>query len=317
MRVAQDQADSLRTPPALDVTARPLSADAPDGEPTADSGTPRAPLLVVASGKGGGGKTFMAGNLAFAFRAMGYHPLLVDMDWGLANVDVALGLAPTRHIGHVLAGDCTLDEAMIEHEGVVILPNGCGQPELAALEDERRSALVGQIETARPDRDFLVFDTHPGIGALTVDVAREARATLIVSTPEPTALTDTYALFKVLGEGAMRGPVGLVINQAGSIAQAHQAASLLDSVSQRFLDRGIASWGYVLMDTAVRQSVQQQRALLSVAPRAEAARLVRQVAGTVAALIDPAGREKQGGGRSLLGGRFGGTRRTAGLGRGG
>jgi flagellar biosynthesis protein FlhG len=298
-----DQARSLRTPVTAVLNApvrhpgdleSNLASHGAEEPPIPDAGQGTLPLLVVASGKGGVGKTFLAVNLAFALRAMGYRPLLVDMDWGLANVDVALGLSPTLHIGHVLEGECSLDDAVIEHDGVAILPNGCGQSELTTVDTAKRMALMDQLGAARSDRDILVFDTHPGIGKMTVDVARSAQATLIVSTPEPTALTDTYALFKVLGEGDMRGPTGVVINQAGSVGQAQQAARLLDSVAQRFLGHSITSWGYVLQDTAVRRAVQQQRAMITASPRAEAARLVRQIARTLAPLIDPGATVKPG-----------------------
>src|SRR5262245_23026713 len=95
--------------------------------------SPRPPLVTIASGKGGVGKTFLAINLALALRDLGHRCLLVDLDWGLANVDVALGLAPALHVGHVIAGDCSVEEALIDYNGLSILANGCGDEGLAHL----------------------------------------------------------------------------------------------------------------------------------------------------------------------------------------
>jgi flagellar biosynthesis protein FlhG len=146
--------------------------------------------------------------------------------------------------------------------------------------------------SAEPQYDFVIADTHPGIGSLTVDVLRRAGATILVSTPEPTALTDTYALFKVLSETEMQGPAGLVINQASSSSQAYETARHLDSVSQRFLGHGIAYWGHILQDVAVPRSVRQQRAVLMAAPRSLATRSVRQIASTAATLLETPGRRQ-------------------------
>lgn len=248
---------------------------------------PREPsLLAVASGKGGVGKTFLSVNLALALRDLGYRCLILDLDWGLANVDVALGLAPARHVGHVITGHCTLEEAILEHQGLSILPNGCGREDLTHLDARHRLSLLDAVMAARPAYDFVIADTHPGIGALTVDVLRRAGATFIVSTPEPTALTDTYALFKVLSQTEMHGPAGLIVNQAGSSGQAYETARHLDQVAQRFLGQGIAYWGHVPQDHAVPRSVRQQRAVMAAAPRSVAAHSVRQLAATAARLLE-------------------------------
>jgi flagellar biosynthesis protein FlhG len=246
----------------------------------------RPPLVAIASGKGGVGKTFLAVNLALALRDQGQRPLLVDLDWGLANVDVALGLAPRRHIGHVLSGELDVEAAVIEHEGIAILPNGCGQAELAHLDSDGRMALLEAVGRSDVGQRVVIADTHPGIGAFTVDLLREAEVTVVVSTPEPTALTDTYALFKILGRNNLRGPAGVVINQVTSAGQAEETARHLDSVARRFLGRGIDYWGHVVHDTAVLRSVREQRAVLTSAPRSGAALAVRQIARSIAALME-------------------------------
>jgi flagellar biosynthesis protein FlhG len=245
-------------------------------------------LIAVASGKGGVGKTLLAVNLALALRDRGHSCLLVDLDWGLANVDVALGLAPSRHVGHVLAGECSLEQALLDYGGLTILPNACGSIHPTQQEPGRRAALLKAVHGLLPRRQFVIADTHPGIESSTVEVLREAHATLVVTTPEPTALTDTYALFKVLSEAETRGPLALIVNQASSAQHADETAGHLDGIARRFLGRGITTWGHVLSDAAVPRAVARQRALLDAAPRSSAARGIREIALRVAAM-SPAG----------------------------
>jgi flagellar biosynthesis protein FlhG len=189
-------------------------------------------------------------------------------------------------VGHLIAGERSVEEVLLNHEGLTILPNGCGQSALTRLDRAQRASLLETVRHGCPERDLVVADTHPGISTFTVELLREAQVTMVLSTPEPTALTDTYALFKVLDEQAMRGPVGLVINQASSREEADDAARHLDAVARRFLGHGIDYWGFVSQDAAVPRAVRQQRALLSAAPRSGAARLLREIARIVSGLVE-------------------------------
>ncbi len=239
------------------------------------------PLVAVASGKGGVGKTFLAVNMALALAERGARPLLVDMDWGLANVDVVLGLAPKRHLGHVLQGDCSLQEAVVEAQGLAILPNGCGEAQWSYSEMARHRELIQAVQRAPMDASVAVVDTHPGIGEANLAVIEASAAVVVVTTPEPTSITDTYALFKVMVERGCSTACGLVVNQAASARQASEVAAHLDAVANRFLGQTIPYFGAVLHDAAVPRAVQFQQPLMALAPRCLAARGVRELAASM------------------------------------
>jgi flagellar biosynthesis protein FlhG len=272
------------------LTRRPVDDQAAGLRQTLSQGNRRRadgpPLLAVASGKGGVGKTFLALNLALALSDQGRSCVLMDLDWGLANLDIALGLAPQRHLGHVLAGTCTVGDALIDGDGLTLLPNACGEVLIPQGESLQIGPLIDAIVAARPGCRLVIADTHPGLSAGGVDVVRQSAATVVVSTTEPTSITDTYALIKVLLQGSLETPIGLVINQAPSAERAEEAAQRLDMVSRRFLGRGVPYWGCIPQDAAVAQSVHRQRPLLRQAPRGRTAAAIQTIASSLSAVLD-------------------------------
>ena len=262
MAIVLDQAGSLRNRTIRDSSSR-------------------TPLIVVASGKGGVGKTFVAVNLALALASFGGRPVLADFDWGLANVDVAMGLAPAQHLGHVISGEHTLREVLCNHAGLKILPNGCGEQSLAAADPQWQSTLVGALREDRGLGDVIIADTHPGLGATSRELLRMADLVLDVTTPEPTSLTDTYALYKVLAEEGTRVETGLIVNQAASEKQGIATADQLTQVMRRFLGGGVDHWATVPDDPAVSRSIQRQQPLLMQKGDSPAAAALRSLARSV------------------------------------
>ena len=247
--------------------------------------TPLPPLVAIASGKGGVGKTFFSVNLALDWHSQGKKCAVMDLDWGLGNLDIALGIAPQKHLGHVLFGECSVAEALIDYEGLLLLPNACGESFHEYSLTEQLDYVMRGIVAAEPSCNLIVADTHPGLGPATIDVIRRATATVVVSTPEPTAITDTYALFKVLYQEPLHGSVGLVINQAPSAERAQEAAERLNAVAMRFLGQEIPYWGYVPQDSTVSQSVCNQRPLLKSAPWGRTSVALRNIGETVSTVV--------------------------------
>ena len=247
--------------------------------------TPLPPLVAIASGKGGVGKTFFSVNLALDWHSQGKKCAVMDLDWGLGNLDIALGIAPQKHLGHVLFGECSVAEALLNYEGLLLLPNACGESFHEYSLSEQLDYVMRGIVATEPSCNLIVADTHPGLGPATVDVIRRATATVVVSTPEPTAITDTYALFKVLYQEPLKGSVGLVINQAPSAERAQEAAERLNAVAMRFLGQEIPYWGYVPQDSTVSQSVCNQRPLLKSAPWGRTSVALRSIGETVSTVV--------------------------------
>src|SRR5919108_2191850 len=236
-------------------------------------------VLSFTSGKGGVGKTHIVVNLAYALQSLGARVMLLDADLGLANVDVLLGLAPRFTIQDVLEGHKALDDVLVTGPaGMLILPATSGVPELADLNEVQRLQLLTVLENLEKDIDFLLIDTGAGISANVMYFNMAAQEIIVVVTPEPTSITDAYALMKVLATKYAEKNFKVVMNAVTSAAEAKEAFRRLSMVAQRFLNISIDYLGFVMYDDAFSQAVRQQRALLELYPSCAAARCFRSLA---------------------------------------
>jgi len=250
-------------------------------------GRKSATVMAIASGKGGVGKTNVAVNLAVALSRLGRRVGLLDADFGLGNVDVLLGLAPERHIGHLLAGEATLNDIIINGPGgVQIVPASSGLQALTALTAGQRHVLAAAFETICGSLDYLLIDTASGISDNVVETMLLAGRVILVTSVEPAAIVDAYATAKVVSAASPSLELGIVVNSARSSEEASLAFRQLDVAANRFLNRPLSYYGYISEDAAIRDAVVSQHAIVEHMPQAPASRCFRILAARMASL-DP------------------------------
>lgn len=247
--------------------------------------------LAVTSGKGGVGKTSVVVNLAVALARLRNRVAILDADFGLGNVDVALGLTPASHLGHLLAGELEMSEILVEGpQGIRVVPASSGLRELTSLTPRQWERLNRGIAELSAGLDFLLIDTGAGVSDNVIEMLSGAARVLVVTSPEPTAVVDAYAVIKILTAIDAAKEIGLLVNGAAGQAEADLVFGQLEVAATRFLHRHLRSFGFISHDAAVRDAVLQQRAVVEAAPDSPASRCFRILAsrvGTLAPLGGP------------------------------
>jgi flagellar biosynthesis protein FlhG len=245
----------------------------------------RALVLAVASGKGGVGKTNVAINVSVALSRLGYRVAVFDGDFGLGNVDVMLGLTSQTHVGHVLSGERSLSDALIEGpRGLKVLPAGSGIQALTMLTPAQRERFADVIDEARASFDFIVIDTASGISDNVVEMLRLAHHVLLLTSLDPAALVDAYAVAKVLWRRSSGVDIGLVVNNVRDSSEGRAAFQQIDRAAARFLGHHLRYLGHIPNDPAVRDAMLHQAPLVDHLPQTPASRCLRLLANRLATL---------------------------------
>lgn len=259
-----------------------------------DKGPHKMRVMAVTSGKGGVGKTSFTVNLALALMEYGYRVLLLDGDLGLANVDVACGITPKFTMEHLLSGEKTIEEIIVQGpRGLGILPGGSGVLELANLERSRLVNVIANLGRLEKLADILLIDTGAGLNHTVINFLKASDDIIVLTTPEPTALTDAYALLKTLKrEGG--GQVNVVVNRVRQEADARATFERLETAVNKFLHGSLSLLGWVYDDPLVSRAVMQQEPLAMAYPESSAYRCIQWIAGSVSGLYLQPPRQSRG-----------------------
>ena len=234
---------------------------------------------TIASGKGGVGKTNIVLNLSLALKEAGRKVLILDADLGLGNLDVLLGIKPTRTLGDVILNRCSLREALIDGpRGVKILPADSGVEDFTRLNTGEKIHVFSLFHQLRKEADTILIDTASGISSNVLFFASFAHQVLLIATPEPTSITDAYATMKVLNRTNGEQNFQYMINLVESREQGREVYETLKVVSERFLKITPGYAGCILKDSNLTDSVLRQKPILDLHPDSQASRDIHLLA---------------------------------------
>ncbi len=279
-----DQAEGLRMameqPPGMEANfpAAPVHKESLHRPP------PR--VISVSSGKGGVGKTNVVANLALAFTQMGKRVLIFDADLSLANIDVLLGLTPKYTIEHLLKRQKSIFEILVQGPGGMwIIPASSGVLDFLDLDESQKIFLLNELDLVAENIDLLLIDTAAGISANVLYFNTAAAESIIIATPEPTSITDAYALIKVLFQKHRKKNFLILINGGRNPAEAKEVFRKLSRATDRFLGSlSLDYLGFIPYDEKLPQAVRKQKAVLEMYPQSASSRRFLEIAQT---LIDP------------------------------
>jgi flagellar biosynthesis protein FlhG len=246
------------------------------------SGRTATRVFSITSGKGGVGKTAVVANLAVLLARMGKRVLILDADLGLANIDVVFGLAPGHNLNHFFSGEQGLEAILTDGpEGIKIIPAGSGVQRFTRLDSEQKMRLLEALDTMNSDFDFVLIDTEAGISENVTYFNTAAQEILVVTTPDPTAITDAYALMKLLSNQYHEKHFNLIVNFIKNEDEALDVYRKLTMVANRYLDISIDYIGSIPRDKLMVDAIRKQQVLVQLFPESKTAVAFEALARTI------------------------------------
>ncbi len=248
-------------------------------------------VITVTSGKGGVGKSSVALNMAIALSRKGHRVLIIDSDFGFSNIDVMLGVKTKYDLFDLIKRDMDIRDIIEQGlEGVQFISGGSGVYELTKLSEDELTGIVENLKKLEDVADTIIFDTGAGVSDNILRLVCASHDTLLVTTPEPTALVDAYALIKIISENGRKTGISLIINKVGSAAEADSVMNCLVRIAEKNVDVHIRKLGYIFRDISMQKAIRTQVPLMVSFPYCTASANIENIA---AKLLDTSAKEPE------------------------
>jgi flagellar biosynthesis protein FlhG len=250
-------------------------------KPAASQNGKKTRIITITSGKGGVGKTNVSVNMALAYARLGKKVVVMDADLGLANVNVMLNMIPKFNLYHVIRKQKTMREIMVDTEyGISIVAGASGFSKIANLNEQERQEFIDELETLS-NADIIIIDTSAGVSDNVLDFIAAADDAVIITTPEPTAITDAYGIIKIIATEIDNLNMGLklVVNRVKSAADAKVVADRMTGIAGQFLNLKVEYLGFIYDDAIVSQAVIRQKPFMVIDPKCKASQCVQHIVG--------------------------------------
>jgi len=243
------------------------------------TGNAKTRVIAVSSGKGGVGKTNMSINIAIAYAQLGKKVLVMDADLGLANVNVAMGIIPKYNLYHLIRQKKKMKDIIIDTDfGIQIVAGASGFSKIANLSDSERDHFIEEISNMDAV-DVIIIDTSAGVSTNVLDFIAAADDAVIVTTPEPTAITDAYGIIKIIATEIdnMNLGIKLIVNRVKSVTEGKKVAERVINIASQFLNLKVDYLGYVYDDPQVSQAILKQKPFMIVDPESKASVCIKHI----------------------------------------